>query len=56
MQFQSRLDTYFNTDTHRTVIRFLVFGQYNEKQNYFKNEMCVRGSVVSTGQLNKALA
>ena len=33
---QSRLDTYFNKDNHRTVLYFLVYDQYNEKQNDFK--------------------
>ena len=33
---QSRLDTYFNKDNHRTVLYFLVYDQDNEKQNDFK--------------------
>ena len=36
---QSRLDTYFNKDTHRTVLYFLVYDQDKEKQKGFKNVM-----------------
>ena len=53
MHLQSRLDTYFNKDTHRSVLYFLVYGQDKEKQNdlKFKNVMSFRGTVVANGQL-----
>ena len=56
MHLQSRLDTYFNKDTHTTVIHFLVYDQDKEKQKEFKNVMSFRGKNVSTGQLYKPLA
>ena len=56
VHLQSRLDTYFNKDTHRTLLYFLVYGQDKEKQKDFKNVMSFRGTVVSTGQLYKPLA
>ena len=56
VHLHSRLDTYFNKDTHRTVLYFLVYDQDKEKQMDFKNVMSFRGTVVSTGQLYKPLA
>ena len=56
MHLQSRLDTYFNKDTHRTVLYFLVYDQDKEKQKefiQFKNVMSFRGKIVPTGQLYK---
>ena len=47
MHLQSRLDTYFNKDTHRTVLYFLVYDQDKEKQKDFKNVMSFRGKIVS---------
>ena len=56
MHSQSRLDTYFNKDTHRTVLYLLVYDQDKEKQKEFKNVMSFRGKIVSSCQLYKALA
>ena len=56
MHLQSRLDTNFNKDTHRTVLYFLVNDQDKEKQKEFKNVMSFRGKIVSTCQLYKPLA
>ena len=56
MHLQSRLDTYFNTDTHRTVENYLVYDQDKEKQNDSKKVMSLRGKIGSTGQLYKPLA
>ena len=56
MHLQSHFDTYFNKDTHRTVLYFLVYDQELEKQKDFKNVMCIRGNLVSTCQLYKPLA
>ena len=56
MHLQSRLDTYFNKDTHRTVLYFLDYDQDKEKQKEFKNVMSFRGKIVSTCQLYKPLA
>ena len=56
MHLQSRLDTNFNKDTHRTVLCFLVYDQDKEKQKDFKNVMSFRGKIVSTCQLYKPLA
>ena len=56
MHLQSRLDTYFNNDTHRTVLYLLVYDQDKEKQKEFKNVMSFRGKIVSTCQLYKPLA
>ena len=56
MHLQSRLDTYFNKHTHRTVLYFLVYDQDKEKQTEFKNVMSFRGKIVSTGQRYKPLA
>ena len=56
VHLQSRLDTYFNEDTHRTVQYILVYDQNKEKQKEFKNVMSFRGKLVSTGQLYKPLA
>ena len=56
MPLQSRLDTYFNKDAHRTVLDVLVYGQDKEKQKDIKNVMSFRGIVVSTSQLYKPLA
>ena len=56
MHLQSRLDTHFNKDTHRTVLYFLVYDQDKEKQKEFKNVMSFRDKIVSTGQLYKPLA
>ena len=56
MHLQSRLDTNFNKDTHRTVLYFLVYDQDKEKQKDFKNVMSFRGKIVSTCQLYKPLA
>ena len=58
LHLQRRLDTYlyFNKDTHRTVLYFLVYDQDKEKQKEFKNVMSFRGKIVSTGQLYKPLA
>ena len=53
---QSRLDTYFNKDAHRTVLYFLVYDQDKEKQKEIKNVMSFRGKIVCTGQLYKPLA
>ena len=50
------MDTYFNKDTHKTVLYFLVYGQDKEKQKDFKNVTSFRGTAVSTGQLYKPLA
>ena len=46
VHLQSRLDTYFNKDTNRTVLYFLVYDQDKEKQNYFKNVMSFRGIII----------
>ena len=56
MHLQGRLDAYFNKDTHRTVLHFLVYDQDKEKQKELKNVMSFRGKIVSTGQLYKPLA
>ena len=56
VHLQSHFDTYFNKDTHRTVLYFLVYDQELEKQKDFKNVMCIRGNLVSTCQLYKPLA
>ena len=56
VHLQSRLDTYFNKHTHRTVFYFLVYAQDKEKQKEFKNVMSFRGKIVSTCQLYKPLA
>ena len=56
VHLQSRLGTYFNKDTHRTVLYCLVYDQDKEKQKEFKNVMSFRGKIVSTGQLYKPLA
>ena len=56
MHLQSRLDTNFNKDTHRTVLYFLVNDQDKEKQKEFKNVTSFRGKIVSTGQLYKPCA
>ena len=56
MHLQSRLDTYFNKDTHTTVLYFLIYDQDKEKQKEFKNVISFRGKIVSTGQLYKPLA
>ena len=56
MHLQSRLDTNFNKDTHRTVLYFLFYDQDKEKQKEFKNVMSFRGKIASTGQLYKPLA
>ena len=56
VHLQSRFDTYFNKDTHRIVLYFLVYDQDKEKQKEFKNIMSFRGKIVSTGQLYKPLA
>ena len=56
MHLQRRLDTYFNKDTHRTVLYFLVYDQDKETQKELKNVMSFRGKMVSTGQLYKPLA
>ena len=53
MHLQSRLDTNFNKDTHRTVLYFLVYDQDKDKQKDFKNVMSFRGKNVSTCQLFK---
>ena len=53
---QSHLDTYFNKDTHRTVLYYLVYDQELEKQKDFKNVISFRGNLVSTCQLYKPLA
>ena len=55
MHLQSRLDTYFNKDTSRIVLSFLVYDQDKEKQKEFRNVMSFRGKIVSTGQLYKPL-
>ena len=49
MHLQSRLDAYFNKDTYRAVLYFLVYDQDKEKQKEFKNVMSFRGKIVSTG-------
>ena len=56
MHLQSRLDTNFNKDTHRTALYFLVYDQDKEKQKDFKKVMSFRGKIVSTCQLYKPLA
>ena len=56
MHLQSRLDTYFNNDIHRTVLYFIVNDQDKEKQKEFKNVMSFRGKILSTGQLYIPLA
>ena len=56
MHLQGRLDTYFNKDTHRTVLYFLVYAQDKENQKEVKNVMSFRGKNVSTGQIYKPLA
>ena len=56
VHLQSRLGTYFNKDTHRTVLYFLLYDQDKENQKEFKNLMSLRGKIVSTGQLYKPLA
>ena len=56
MHLQRHFDTYFNKDTDRIVLYFLVYDQELEKQNDFKNVMCIRGNLVSTCQLYKPLA
>ena len=56
VHLQSRFDTYFNKDTHRTVLYLLVYDQELEKQKDFKNVMCIRGNLGSTCQLYKPLA
>ena len=56
VHLQSRLDTNFNKDTHKTVLYFLVYDQDKEKQKEFKNVMSFRGKIVSTCQLYKPLA
>ena len=56
MHLQSHFDTDFNKDTHMTVLYFLVYDQELEKQNDFKNVMCIRGNLASTCQLYKPLA
>ena len=56
VHLQSRLDTNFNKDTHRTVLYVLVYDQNKEKQKEFKNVMSIRGKIVSTCQLYKPLA
>ena len=56
VHLQSRLDTYFNNDTHKTVLYFLVYGQDKEKQTEFKNVMSFRGILVTTSELYKPLA
>ena len=56
MHLQSRLDTSFNKDTHRTVLYVLVYDQDTEKQKELKNVMSFRGKNVSKGQLYKPLA
>ena len=53
MHLQSHLDTYFNKDTHRTV---LVYDQGKEKQKDFKNVLSFRGNLVSSCLLYKPLA
>ena len=55
MHLQRHFDTYFNKDTDRTVLYFLVYDQELEKQKDFKNVMCIRGNLVSTCQLYKPL-
>ena len=45
MHVQSRLDTYFNKDIHRTVQYFLVYDKDKEKKD-FKNVMSFRGIFV----------
>ena len=56
MHLQRHFDTYFNKDTDRTVLYFLVYDQELEKQKDFKNVMCIPGNLVSTCQLYKPLA
>ena len=56
MHLQRHFDTYFNKDTDRTVLYFLVYDQELEKQKDFKNVMCIRVNLVSTCQLYKPLA
>ena len=56
MHLQSHLDTYFDKDTHRTELYFLVYDQELEKQKDFKNVMYIRGNLVSTCQPYKPLA
>ena len=56
MHLQRHFDTYFNKDTDRTMLYFLVNDQELEKQKDFKNVMCIRGNLVSTCQLYKPLA
>ena len=56
MHLQRHFDTYFNKDTDRTVLYFLVYDQELEKQKDFKNVMSFRGNLVSTCQLYKPLA
>ena len=54
VHLQSRLDTYFNKDTQRTVL--YVYDQDKEKQKDLKNVMSFRVTFISTGQLYKPLA
>ena len=56
MHLRSRLDTYFDKDTHKTGLYVLVYDQDNEKQKDFKNVMRFRVTFVPTGQLYKPLA
>ena len=56
VHLRSRLDTYFNIHTHRTVLYVFVYDQDKEKRNDFKNVMSFRVTFVSTGQLYKPLA
>ena len=56
MHLQSRLDTYFNKDTHRTVLYLFSLRQDKEKQKEFKNVMSFRGKIVSTCPFYKPLA
>ena len=56
MHLQSRSDTYFNKDTHRTDLYFLVYDQDKENQKEFKNVMSFRGKIIFIGQLYKPLA
>ena len=45
VHLQNRLDTYFNKDTHRTVLYFLVYDQDKGKQKDCKNVMSFRGII-----------
>ena len=56
MHLQHHFDTYFNKDTDKTVLYFLVYDQELEKQKDFKNVMCIHGNLVSSCQLYKPLA